>query len=174
LTLLIKQIFNFIKLLNSDTGTHQIAAGITMGMILGFTPAFSLQTVLVFLCLFFFRVQVGVAFLSALVFAVPAYFLDPVFHRVGMTVLELPNLRPLYTTLYNMPIVPLTRFNNSIVMGSGVIALALAPICFPIVSKLVQLYREKIIVRFENTRLWKAAKASSLYKWYVKYEELRG
>jgi uncharacterized protein (TIGR03546 family) len=172
LTLLLKQVFSFIKLLNSETGTNQIASGIVFGMILGFTPAFSLQTILVIIFLFFFRIQIGAAMLSAFFFAIPAYLLDPIFHQVGANILENEGLRPLFTTFYTMPIIPFTRFNNSIVMGSGVIAIALAPFTFLAARKLVLLYREQFIARFEKTAFWRVVKATSFYKWYVKYEEL--
>ena len=42
MTILLKQVFAFLKLLNSDKGSNQISAGIACGMILGFTPAFSI------------------------------------------------------------------------------------------------------------------------------------
>jgi uncharacterized protein (TIGR03546 family) len=174
LTLLLKQLFNFIKLLNSDKGTNQIAAGVACGMILGFTPALSLQSLLVFAACFFFRIQMGAAFLTAVFFAIPAFWLDPVFHSIGSAVLETEALRPLFTTLYNLPIVPLTRFNNSIVMGAGVVALALAPAIFLVSRKLIVLYRATVVARLQNTPLWKALKATSLYQWYSKYEQFRG
>lgn len=174
MTLLLKQLFSFIKLLNSDKGTNQIASGIMCGMILGFTPAFSLQTLLVILVIFFFRIQIGAALLAAVFFALPAYWLDPVFHLVGSQVLELTALQPLFTSLYNMPILPLTRFYNSVVMGAGVVALVLAPFIFLLARILIVQYREKIVARFEQTRFWKAVKATSFYQWYVKYEEFRG
>ena len=39
MTLLLKQLFAFLKVLNSDTGENQVAAGIACGLILGFAPA---------------------------------------------------------------------------------------------------------------------------------------
>ncbi len=174
MTLLLKQVFQFIKLLNSDTGTSQLASGVAVGVILGFTPALSLQTVLMIVLLFFLRIQLGAAMVTAFFFKFAAYLLDPVFDPVGRTVLEAQALRPLLTELYNMPLVPLTRFNNSIVMGSGVVALAAAPVVFVASKWLISAYRAKVVARFESTSLWKAVKATSMYKWYVKYDELFG
>src|SRR3989344_3974213 len=128
--LLLKQLFQFIKLLNSDTGTNQIAAGIAAGFILGMTPALSLQTILVFFCIFFFRIQIGAAFVSAFFFKFIAFILDPVFHDLGFWFLNLPSLQSTFTSLYNMPIVPFTRFNNTIVMGSGVLSIILSPFVY--------------------------------------------
>jgi uncharacterized protein (TIGR03546 family) len=174
MTLLLNQLFKFFKLLNSDTGTNQIAAGIVAGMILGFSPVFSLQSVLVFVIMFFFRVQIGAALLAAPVFAIPAYLLDPVFHSIGSKILEMDSLNSTFTQLYNMPIVPMTRFNNSVVMGSGVLAIALAPVVYVLALILIRTYRATVVARFQNTSVWKAWKATTLYQWYSKYEALHG
>jgi uncharacterized protein (TIGR03546 family) len=172
--LLFKQLFQLIKLLNSETGQNQIAAGIAAGFILGMTPAFSLQTLLVFLCLFFFRIQIGMAFLSVFFFSFVAWLLDPVFHQVGLAVLRMDALQPLFTSLYNMPIVPYTRFNNSVVMGSGVVAILLSPVVFMLSRSLVVRYRAAVVERFKQTKLWKAVKATSFYRWYYTYDNLYG
>ncbi|MBL6989463.1 MAG: TIGR03546 family protein [Bacteriovoracaceae bacterium] len=172
MTLILKQLFAFLKLLNSDKGTNQIAAGISCGLILGFIPAFSLQTLVVFFILFLFRIQIGAAFLSAFFFAIPAYLLDSLFHKVGAAVLEVESLTPLYTKLYNMPILPFTKFNNSIVMGSFIVALALFPIVFLLSKVLVAKYRQLVVEKLKQTKWFKALKATSLYKWYYKYDQL--
>ncbi len=172
--ILLKQIFAFVKLLNSDTGTNQIAAGIAVGFILGMTPAFSLQTLLVFILLFLFRIQMGAAFLAAFFFKFTAYLLDPVFHQVGSSVLQMEGFKSLFTTLYNLPIVPFTRFYNSIVMGSAVVAIILAPFIFLFSKTLVVKYREKVVEKFKDTKFWKAVKATGFYKWYFKYDSLYG
>lgn len=171
--ILLNQVFQFIKLLNSDKGTNQIATGVACGLVLGLTPAFSLQTVVIVICLFFFRIQIGAALITAAFFAIPAWLMDPLFDAIGSRILEAEALRPLFTSMYHMPIIPLTRFNNSIVMGSGVLALALSPVVFFVSRKLILTYRETIVSRFERTAFWKAVKATSFYKWYIKYEQLK-
>lgn len=174
MTFLLKQIFSFLKLLNSDTGSNQIAAGVACGFILGMTPAFSLQTVFVIICLFFFRIQIGAATLSAFFFMFPAYLLDPLFHSIGQKVLEIESLKETYTTLYNLPIVPWTRFYNTIVMGSGVVAILCFPIVFIVAKILIVKYREKVLEKIKQSKFWKAVKATSLYQWYYKYDSLYG
>ena len=172
--LLLKQLFQFVKLLNSDTGTNQLASGIAAGFILGMTPAFALQNILIFLLIFLFRIQIGAVFVSAFFFAFIAYILDPVFHSVGLMVLNMEGLSGLFTTLYNMPIVPFTRFNNSVVMGSGIVAFALSPLVFVVARVLVNKYRQSVLEKFKETKFWKAVKATSFYKWYFKYDQLYG
>lgn len=172
--LLLKQLFSLVKLLNSETGENQIAAGVAAGFILGMTPALSLQSLIVFLCLFLFRIQMGMAFLAAFFFAFLAWILDPVFHMVGSSLLTMPALEGLFTWLYNLPIVPYTRFNNSVVMGSGVLSILLVPFVFVLSRSLIRKYRETVLVRIKNTKVWKALKATSLYQWYYSYEKLYG
>ena len=174
MTLILKQIFSLLKVLNSDTGENQIAAGIACGLILGFAPAFSLQTVIVIVLLFFFRIQAGAAFASAFFFAFIAFLLDPVFDSIGKIVLEMGSFKGLFTTMYNMPIVPFTKFYNSIVMGALVVSFALFPIMFFVTKKLVIKYRVTVVAKFEKTKFWKAIKATSFYKWYAKYDSLYG
>ncbi|MGE3609012.1 MAG: TIGR03546 family protein [Bacteriovoracaceae bacterium] len=170
---LLKQIFAFIKLLNSDTGTISLAAGMTCGFILGMTPSLSLQSLIIFLILFFFRIQIGAAFLSAFFFKFVAYLLDPVFDSFGRKILELESLQSFFTSLYNMPIIPYTRFNNSIVMGSGVIAFILSPFVFILAQIFIVKYRVTVVERFKTTKFWKAVEATKFYQWYYKYNQYK-
>lgn len=171
--LILKQIFAFLKLLNSDTGNISLAMGMTCGFILGMTPILSLHSLLVFLILFFFRIQIGAAFVIAFFVKFIAFFFDPLFHVVGSAVLEMDTLQGIFTTLYNMPLVPYTRFNNSIVMGSAVITFALSPFIFVLSQIMIVKYREKVLARFQETKLWKFVKATSFYKWYHSYSQYK-
>ena len=96
------------------------------------------------------------------------------FHAVGTQVLQLESLKGLFTTLYNMPILPYTRFNNSIVMGSAVVTILISPVVFVVSKILIIKYRITFVARFKETKIWKAVKATYFYKWYAKYDELFG
>lgn len=174
MTLLLKQIFNFIRLLHSENGTYQIVWGLTLGAFLGFSPFFSLQTFLILGILLIFKIQFGAAFLSSFFFKFIAYLFDPAADLLGRWVLELPSLRSVWSTLYNMPIIPYTRFNNSIVMGSFVFVLLISPILFLGFKTIIIRYRTHIVHRFEQTKAWKAFKATKFYEWYMKYDDLYG
>ncbi len=174
MTLLLKQIFALVKLLHSDTETTSIALGVCMGFILGMTPAFSLQTVLVFMLLFVFRIQIGAAFLAAFFFKFIAFFLDPVFNPIGAAVLEMGALQGLFTEMYNMPIIPLTRFYNTIVMGSGVVSIALIPFVFIVSKIMIAKYRNTVVVKAQKTKAWKYFTATKFYNWYATYNNLYG
>ena len=174
MSILIKQIINLIQLLHSDSGKNQIAAGLAFGVFLGFAPFISIQTLLVLLIVFIFRVQLGAAFLSAFFFKFIAYLLDPVADPIGRSLLENHSLKLIWTQMYNVPLLPMTRFNNSIVMGSFVISIILCPILFFVFRILITKYRESLVKRIEATPFWKAIKMSKFYNLYKKYNELYG
>ena len=174
MTLIFKQIFALLKVLNSDTGENQIAAGLACGLVLGFAPALSLQTIFIFTLIFFMRIQIGAAFSSAFFFSLVAWVLDPIFHEFGMVILEMGALKGVFTTLYNLPIIPFTKFYNSVVMGAGILSLILFPIMFIVSKIMIVKYRETILAKFKETKFWKAVKATGFYKWYVKYDEMYG
>ncbi|UOF01239.1 TIGR03546 family protein [Bdellovibrio reynosensis] len=174
MTLLLKQIFAFFRLLNSDTGTNQLAAGLSLGLILGFAPFFSIQTLLVFAIIFIFRVQLGAAFLAAFFFKFVAFLFDTPAHYLGKSVLENESLRPLFTTMYNMPLVPMTRFNNSIAMGSMIVSLILLPFAYFGFKVAIIKYRATVVARFKSSKFWKAFTATKFYNWYLTYEKLYG
>ncbi len=172
MTALLQQLFKFFKLLNSDTGTNQLATGLEAGLILGFAPFFSLQTFLVIFCVLIFRVQLGAAFLSAFFFKFIAYAADPAADILGRRVLESESFRSLFTILYQMPIVPLTRFNNSIVMGSLIVSMILVGPAFFIFKILISKYRVHIVARFKQSKFWKLFSTTKIYQWYMKYDDL--
>ena len=174
MTILMKQLLSLINLLNSDTGSNQIAAGITCGLILGFAPLISLQALLVFICVFMFRIQVGAALISAFFFAIVAWLFDPLFSSVGSAILELESMRSMFTAMYNMPLMPLTHFYNSITMGAGVTSLALAPIVFYASKRLILVYREQVVQRFKSSRLWELWTGTVFFKMYTTYEKFHG
>ncbi len=174
MTLLIKQLIGLIQLLHSDSGKNQIASGLAFGVFLGFAPFLSLQTALVLFVVFIFRVQLGAAFLSAFFFKFVAFLLDPVADPIGRSLLEASSLRPIWTQMYNVPLLPMTRFNNSIVLGSFAISILLCPILFFVFRFLVTKYQTHLVQKFEATPFWKAIKATKFYNWYKKYQDLYG
>lgn len=174
MTLLLKQIFGFLKLLNSDTGTISLSAGVALGFVLGMSPMLSLQGLLIIFLAFFFRIQIGALFISSFFFAFIAYLFDPAFHSLGQSLLLNETLKPTWTTLANLPLVPLTRFNNTVVMGAGVLSLLLSPLVFILSNILIKKYRQTVVERIKETKIWKALKATALFKWYYKYDNLYG
>ncbi|MBF0440378.1 MAG: DUF2062 domain-containing protein [Oligoflexales bacterium] len=127
-----KKFLEFLSFLTKDLSSNQISAAITIGMLLGFSPTpFTLQCVLGILCLLIFRIPIMISLITVLIlFPVSAFLLDPFFDSVGAGILNFRPLGKLFRLMDQMPIMPLTQFKNSVVMGSLAITLILSPCVF--------------------------------------------
>jgi uncharacterized protein (TIGR03546 family) len=172
MTIILKQLFDLFKLLNSENGENQVAAGVALGFVLGMSPIFSLQALLIFILILVFRIQFGAAMIASFFFAFMAYLFDPLFHQVGKIILTLPALQQVFTQLYNLPLIPFTRFNNTIVMGGGIVGFVFALPVFLVSRKLILTYQSRVLQKLKETKIWKAFQLTSFYKWYCTYDSL--
>lgn len=156
------KLIDFLKILNGDVAPGQIAAGLCFGMILAFTPFWSLHTVLVIFCLCVFRINITAALIGMAVFALPAYFLDPYFIALGEHILNKPEWQALWTSLYQQDIWRLSHFNNTLTMGSIVASLALFLPSFIIYRWLIIRYRQHFLDYINRLKVVKILKASKL------------
>lgn len=166
-------ISKFIKILRQGQTPAQIAGGFALGSILGLSPNFTLQGLFLWLIIFLLDVNLSAAFLSFTLFSLLAYLLDPLFHRLGYFFLvEIDSLNGLWTSLYNAPIAPLTRFNNTVVMGSFVGALILfLPIYFGM-RRFVIVYRARIGSKVEQWKVYQIISKNAIVRWYEKIKNL--
>lgn len=166
----IKLILKLINILNKDASPRQIAGGMALGAIAGLTPTASLHNLVVLVLVLMLKVNVTSAIFSWGLFALFAYALDPLFNKVGYHLLTgVPALTPLWTALYNTPVVPWTRFNNTLVLGSLVCSLlAFWPLYF-LLAWAVAKYREKVLVWVNKLKIVQALKASKIFMLYQSY-----
>lgn len=171
---IVKYIAKLIKILRSAATPGQIGAGFIMGMIVGLTPFWSLHNLLVLFLIILLNVNLAMAIFSFLIFSGIAYILDPIFHDIGFFMLvDLSFLKGLWTSLYNIPVVALTRFNNTIVMGSLVSSLILLYPVYLGTTRFVLVYREKIDPKFQKLKLVQAVKGTKFYSIYEKVSHWR-
>ncbi len=163
---MLKTVAKFLKILNSDAEPGQISLGFAFAMIAGFTPLMSLHNLVVLLLVLFLRVNVSAFLLGLALCSALAFALDPLFHQLGLAVLTLPALNGTWTALYNSTLWRLERFNNSIVMGSLVVSLALFVPVILIGNSLVRKYRDHVLQWVMRSRLMQAFQASKLFGYY--------
>lgn len=163
-----------IKVLRSGESPPLIAAGFTMGFFVGLTPFWTLQNVVVLAVAILTKINLAAVFFSIFVFSFVAYLFDPIFHDLGYVVLvKLQALKGLWISVYNWPLAPYTRFNNTVVMGSLVIALIMAVPTYFVIKYGIIVYRLKWGERIEKSKVVKYVKGSALYNLYVKVRDLR-
>lgn len=170
----IQQILKLLELLHKETGETQLAAGFTLGMFMGFTPLSSLFWAVYVLLLILLRFNFGAAFFAYALFKILSFALDPLFHRLGDALLSAPALHGLWTWAFYVPLVPFTRFNNTIVLGSVVTSLILCVPFFFLSRWAIRKYRVTVVARIKETWVWKAWKATKLFKLYEQYERFAG
>lgn len=109
-------------LVDQDT-PRQLALGFALGMLAGLVPKGNLIAVGLMLIICGSKVNLGTAALGTFLFSWVGLLTDPMSHEIGIWLLTHESLQAFWTSLYNLPIVPWTRFNNTIVLGSLVIGL---------------------------------------------------
>jgi uncharacterized protein (TIGR03546 family) len=167
--LFLKLLQSLVSTLNSEGTPRQIAAGFALGAALGLTPLVNAHNLVVFALACLLNVSFGGFLLGWTVFVPLGFALDPLFHPIGLALLQAPGLTGFWTALANTPGVPLTNFNNSVVLGSFVGWLVLwLPIYF-LSSWLVLKYRVHVYERLKKTRIFKAIGASKLYNYYTMF-----
>jgi uncharacterized protein (TIGR03546 family) len=172
--LILKYLAKIIKILRSAASPNQIAGGFILGMVLGLTPLWSLHNLVIFILVVILNVNISMVTFSFIICSGFAYIFDPQFHDLGYYLLvDVTGLKGIWTTMYNIPIVALSKFNNTVVMGSLVSSILLMLPVFFLVKYGVIAYREKIDARIQKLKIVQALKGSKLYGLYEKIRDWR-
>lgn len=161
---MIRQIFKVFKALNSNAKPWQLSLGVAFGAIIGLTPTVSLHNLALLFLAFIINMNIGIMFLSFIVFSGFAYILDPVFHNLGYTILKMDSLQGTWESVFSCPIALVANLNNSIVMGSLVVSLVLAFPLFLIFNIFIEKYREKLQIYMEKFPIFKSMKILRVYQ----------
>ncbi len=166
-------LLKLFRALNSAQTPWQVTFAITLGMVAGLTPLSGIQTVVIFFLAFLLNIHLGLFFASSAFFAGIGYLFDPMFERIGYVLLTIEGLNGLWTAWYNNGLMRLTYFNNTLVLGSTVVAiLAAAPLYF-LLGWAISHYREilgSVLSKFPKLGLFGILQASGkkdpLLRWW--------
>jgi uncharacterized protein (TIGR03546 family) len=167
---LVKLIQSLIGALHSEGTPGQLAAGIALGSIIGLTPLMNIHNAIVFAAIVLLNVSFAGGMLGWALFVPIGFLLDPLFDSIGHALLMAPSLRGMWTSMYNTPVVPLTNFNNTVVLGSLVFALILLVPLFFATRLAVVRYRATIGERVRQSKFYRAVMASKVYNVYRMFQ----
>ena len=153
---MIKAIAKLIIALNGNAKKSQIAAGLAWGLLLGLVPTGNFFGIALFVVSFFFNHNHGAKIFLMVLMKLLSPLVAPAVDVLGWQVLHIESLQPLFTTMYNMPFVPFTKFNNTLVMGGIVGGAVLWLPAFFIFMVLIPLYRNKLAPKIRNSKVVKA------------------
>ncbi|MGC9311323.1 MAG: TIGR03546 family protein, partial [Sediminispirochaetaceae bacterium] len=114
---MITLIAKFLAALNANSRPGEAAAGFACGILLALIPADNLLWILLFTVFFFLRLHLATMILTTVVFKLFIGAADPLIDALGLWILQLPRLEPLFTQAINTPVLPFLKFNNTLVMG---------------------------------------------------------
>lgn len=154
--MIVTWIARLIAGLNANRRPGEIAAALAMGVLLALMPAGNLLWIALFVLTAFLKINLAVELVAIALLRPAAPLLDGQLHLLGEAILTAPALDPLFTFLATAPVVPLTRFNNTVVMGSLAAGVVLWVPVFLVGRVLVRVYRSRIHPRLAESRIVKA------------------
>ena len=162
-----------IKLLRSADKPGQLAGGFILGMMLGLVSFKSLFVAPVILLIIVLNVNLSMTIFAFILFKLIAFLFDRIFHSLGYWLLvDLEFLQEVWRTLAGIKIVPYTRFNNTVVLGSFFASLLLLIPVFIGVKRFLMKYKEKYQPKIEKLKFVRALKGSKLYTIFSKIVNL--
>ena len=167
--MIIEDIIDFIAELNENARKSQLAAGFAWGVLFGLVPSGNVFWVALFVISFFLRHNQVAKLLALAILKCFSAALGPLMDTVGWEVLHIESLQPLFTTLYNLPFVPFTKFNNTMVAGGVVCGVILWLPVFLLFLFLIPFYRDKVAPKIRELPPIKAARRIPVVKWVINY-----
>lgn len=138
-----------------ESTPRQMSLGLAFGVLVGLVPKGNLLAIVLGTLLASTRVNLAIATLAIVLCTFLATVCDTIFDQIGGYILAQPSLQGLWTEMANMPFMPWTNFNNTIVMGSFATGLVLLWPVHRLSRPLFEKYAEKIAQR---ARKWRWAK----------------
>ncbi|MGM0480684.1 MAG: TIGR03546 family protein [Pseudomonadota bacterium] len=163
LTLLAK----LLKALNSETSPWALAMAMVLGMVLGLTPLWRLHNLLILLAALIFRVNLSLFLLSFAIFSGIAYLLDPVFHQLGLTILNAQSWQGIYEAMYATALGRVSQFYHTITMGSLVVSILLSPVLAVVSYFVINNYRNKIKAHLLKLKVVQLIRGSRFWRLYM-------
>lgn len=161
---MISQLIKLVRVISSEVSPMQISLGFALSMIIGLTPLLSVHNLLVIFFLLILRINIGAFMMGWAFFTGMAYLFDPWFHELGAYILNMPDMNNHFTQMYNSPFWRITRFNNTIVMGSLVASLVLFVPFVIILNILVRQYRTNVVAYLNQKRWFKVIQSKMFSK----------
>jgi len=161
---MIGPLLKVLKALNSEARPWQLSLGACIGAVIGLTPVSSPHNLLLLFLALVVNVNFGLTILSFVFFSGIAYLLDPLFHQIGLGILQSEGLHGFWTAFFDNTLFLLAGLNNSIVMGSLVVSVILSIPLFFVMNLLTTQYRDTVKVYFEKFPIFKSLKIIKMFE----------
>lgn len=150
-----------VRLFTSNISPNEIAAGVCLGMFMGFIPLNGPMAILLILIFFVFKIN-----RLATMIVLPGFKL---VYVLGLSrfvewfgdvlLIDSTALKPIWSIITHLPILALLDFNNTLVAGGFVFSAISCVVVFPFSVKAVILLQTKYFDKIKNTKF---------VKWFLK------
>ncbi len=145
----------FVTSVKGFDSPRQLALGLTLGMMIGLIPKDSLLPFGIGLFALLTNANLLTLLVSGLVFSSVGPLADPISHPLGHWVLTYAPFEPAWIWLCQVPVVPWTRFTNTVVMGSLVLGVASSIPVYALSAQLFHNYGNALLSLVFNNRVAK-------------------
>ena len=114
---------SLVRPLLAERSTSQLALAIALGISIGIIPKLNLIAVAWLMTLFLSRANLLVGLIVATCSTFAGLVVDPYLHQFGELLLASDVLRPLFKTIYQLPLGPWTCINNTVVVAAFIVGL---------------------------------------------------
>jgi len=143
-----------VRLFDSNSSPSEVAAGVCLGMFMGFIPLNGPMAILLFACFFLFKINRLAAMLVLPLFKL--FYVLGVYSLAdtlgGFLLINSEFLTAFWRIVTHMPILALLDLNNTLVSGGLTIGIIL---CFPLyifAKKGIVVMREKYFAKIKNSK----------------------
>ncbi len=150
-----------VKLFTANESTEEVAAGVCMGMFMGFIPLNGPMAILLFMLLFLFKINrlasILVLPLFKLLYVLGVSLLADKLG--GVVLINMEFLAPLWRIITHLPVLALLDLSNTLVAGGLLVSTIL---CFPVYilsKKGIAVLRDKYFARIQE---------SKFVRWFLK------
>ena len=164
---MIKSVINLVMALQSNSSPGEIAAGVVLGLFVGLTPMSGTHLLVFALLFFFLKIQKGATVLTVpVVKLVYVLGFSRLLDMLGYYLLTgIEPLKPFWAWCVDAPVVALMNFNQTLVLGGCVMALALSVPVYLAATAGVRAYRSYFHAHLEKWGAVRWIKGLSFFKW---------
>jgi|GEM_PF-3381812 len=150
---MLKIVKKILKFLNSQSDPVEIAIGVILGLFVALLSPSLFNVIIIFLLALLLNCNFGVFFICAGLFKLITLITDPVGDIIGRFILTRNFLLPLWKAISEIPILTLTSFNNSVIMGNFLIGIFLIPLIWIVTIKSIEFYRKKLMDKVKKFKI---------------------
>lgn len=154
----------FLKLLNANENPAQLAGALVLAMLMALTPFWSLHNLLVVLLVCVLRINLFTFFASFPVWSGIAWLLDPYSASIGEGLLLNESLQALWASMYQSDFWRLAHFNNTLTIGSLLLASLLAVPVYLVSIWTINRYRVTVMAWVNRLHIVQLLKASNWFQ----------